>query len=91
MPVTIVLPTALRQFTGGKERVDVTAETVGAALQALATEAPRLTSQIFDSGGSIRSFVNVYLGDEDTRYLEGARTPVSEGDVLTIVPSIAGG
>ena len=91
MPVTIVLPTALQRFTDGKERVEVQGDTVGAALTALASGAPKLSSQLFDSKGSIRSFVNVYLGDEDTRFLSGAQTPLAEGDVLTIVPSIAGG
>jgi molybdopterin converting factor small subunit len=91
MPVTIVLPTALQRFTGGKERVEVQADTVGAALSALAVDAPKLSSQLFDAKGAIRSFVNIYLGDEDTRHLNGAQTPVAEGDILTIVPSIAGG
>jgi len=91
MPVTIVLPVALQRLAGGKERVEVLADTVGSALSALAADAPKLSSQLFDAKGAIRSFVNVYLGDEDTRFLKGADTPVSDGDILTIVPSIAGG
>jgi len=91
MGVNILLPTALLRYSGGKDKLSVDAQTVGEALHVLATDTPDLAGQLFDSEGNIRSFVNVYLGDDDTRYLQGAHTPVKDGDTLTIVPSIAGG
>ena len=91
MAVTILLPTALQRYASNKENVGVEASTVGEALKALVTQEPQLKSHLFDAQGNIRSFVNVYLGDEDTRFLKGADTPVKAEDVLTIVPSIAGG
>lgn len=91
MAVTILLPTALQRYAGNKEKVSVEGQTVGEALSALVANEPQLASHLFDSQGNIRSFVNVYLGDEDTRFLNGTSTPLKEEDVLTIVPSIAGG
>lgn len=91
MAVTILLPTALQRYAGNKENVSVEAGTVGEALSALVQAEPQLASHLFDAEGNIRSFVNVYLGDEDTRFLKGPQTPVKADDVLTIVPSIAGG
>jgi molybdopterin converting factor small subunit len=69
----------------------VSASNVGDALKAVIEQAPQLGKHVFDAQGNVRSFVNVYLGDDDTRYLQGAETPVKDGDTLTIVPSIAGG
>jgi molybdopterin converting factor small subunit len=91
MAVTILLPTALQRYASNKESVGVEAQTVGEALKALVEKEPQLGSHLFDAQGNIRSFVNVYLGDEDTRFLKGPDTPVKADDVLTIVPSIAGG
>ena len=91
MAVTILLPTALQRYAANKENVAVEAQTVGDALKGLVEKEPQLGSHLFDAQGNIRSFVNVYLGDEDTRFLNGPDTQVKSGDVLTIVPSIAGG
>jgi adenylyltransferase/sulfurtransferase len=91
MPVTILLPTALQRYADGRDKVTVRADSVGGALKALSESQPDLAGQLFNKEGQIRSFVNVYLGDEDTRYLQGSDTLVSDGDTLTIVPSIAGG
>lgn len=91
MAVTILLPTALQRYAGNKENVSVEAQTVGEALKELIAQEQQLSSHLFDAQGNIRSFVNVYLGDEDTRFLKGAETPLKADDVLTIVPSIAGG
>lgn len=91
MAVTILLPTALQRYAGNKEKVEVGGDTVGAALAALTQKEPQLSSHLFDAQGNVRSFVNVYLGDENVRSLKGPETPVKEGDELTIVPSIAGG
>jgi adenylyltransferase/sulfurtransferase len=91
MSVTISLPTPLQRYAAGQPEVRVEAATVGEALSALTTSTPALATHLFDAAGKIRSYVNVYLGDEDTRYLQGDLTPVKDGDRLVIVPSIAGG
>src|SRR3972149_1764569 len=91
MPVTVLIPTPLRQYTGKKESVVVEAKTVGEALQNLTTEYSDLRRHLFNDDGKLRNFVNVYLGDEDIRFLQKDQTPLSDKDVLSIVPSIAGG
>ena len=87
----ILVPTPLRKYTDGQARVEVEAGTVGEALAALAARYPTLEKQLYDDAGALRSFVNVYLGDEDVRYLDGPETPLDAGATLSIVPSIAGG
>lgn len=89
--VTIRIPTPLRAQAGHQPAVRVHAATVGEALQALVSQFPPLEPNLYDPAGRLRSFVNIYLGDEDIRYLDGMDTPVSEGAELSIVPSIAGG
>lgn len=91
MSISIHIPTPLRPYTGGQSTVQVTAQTVGDALASLTTEHPDLARHLRDDQGRIRSFVNVYLGDEDIRFQQGEDTPVASGAELTIVPSIAGG
>jgi adenylyltransferase/sulfurtransferase len=88
---TILIPTAFRAYAGGNATYDTTAATVGEALAQLAEEHPALRAHLYGDDGSLRQFVNVYLGEEDIRYLQGPATPLSDGDELTIVPSIAGG
>jgi len=87
----ILIPTPLRQFAEKKGAVDVQARTVGEALQQLTTHHPELRRHLYNEQGKLRAFVNVYLNDEDVRYLEQEGTPVGESDTLSIVPSIAGG
>ncbi len=91
MPVTVLIPTPLRQYTGKKESVAVEAKTVGEALQKLTAEYGDLKRHLFTEEGKLRNFVNVYLGDEDIRFLQKDQTPLNDKDVLSIVPSIAGG
>ena len=91
MPVCIQIPTALRSFTNGAAKVDVDADTAGGALLALTTAHPSLATHLRGADGKLRSFVNVYLNDEDIRFLDKEATPVKPGDTLIIVPSIAGG
>jgi molybdopterin converting factor small subunit len=91
MNVTIAIPTALRAYTGGAASVSVDARTAGAALDALTTQHPDLARHLRGPDGKLRSFVNVYLNDEDIRHLERDATPLKDGDTLVIVPSIAGG
>src|SRR5580700_9178579 len=87
----ILIPTPLRQFTGKQDSVTVTGDTVGSALADLTAQFPDLRKQIFTDEGKVRSFVNVYLNDEDIRYLGKDATPTKDGDTLSLVPSIAGG
>lgn len=90
MPV-IHIPTALRSYSDNNATVTVSGTTVGTALDALTARFPGLAKHLRDDSGKLRSFVNVYLGDEDVRFLNKDDTAVSEADELTIVPSIAGG
>jgi adenylyltransferase/sulfurtransferase len=87
----ILIPTPLRQFTAKQDSVTVPGATVGEVLTALTTEYPDLRKQIFNEEGKLRSFVNVYLNDEDIRYLGKDATPAADTDTLSLVPSIAGG
>jgi adenylyltransferase/sulfurtransferase len=87
----VLIPTPLRQFTGKQDAVTVNGGTVGEALGALTTQYPDLRKQIFTDEGKVRSFVNVYLNDEDIRYLSKDATPTKDADTISLVPSIAGG
>ena len=88
----IHIPTPLRSFTGGKETVTVAGTTVTEALQALVTAHPEMKNNLFSADGKLRSFVNLYLNDDDIRYLPSKEaTAVHDADELTIIPSIAGG
>ncbi len=88
---TIVIPTALRQYAGQQEEVALNGDSVDAVLTALTEQYPDLREQIFSESGKLRNFVNIYLNDEDVRYLQKGATPVAEGDTLSIIPAIAGG
>jgi adenylyltransferase/sulfurtransferase len=87
----IHIPTPLRQYAGKKDTIEVQAGSVGDALFALTTSYPDLRRHLYTDEGKLRAFVNVYLNDEDIRYLLKESTPVNENDSLSIVPSIAGG
>jgi adenylyltransferase/sulfurtransferase len=87
----VLIPTPLRQYADKKAAVDVPATTVGEALSKLTEVHPDLKKHLFNEGGQLRAFVNIYLNDEDVRYLSKDQTPVAAGDTLSIVPSIAGG
>ena len=87
----ILIPTPLRQFTAKQDSVTVPGATVGEVLAALTTEYPDLRKQIFTEEGKLRSFVNVYLNDEDIRFLSKENTPVQDTDTISSIPSIAGG
>ena len=88
---TIRIPTPLRSYTGGNAEVVVTGDTVGAALQDLTRQYPDLSKHLYAESGELRSFVNVFLGQENVRFLQGTGTPVKGTDQLRIVPSMAGG
>ncbi len=91
MSVTITIPTALRQYAGGNATVTLAAGTAGSVLQELVTAYPQLGKQIYNEQGTLRSFVNVYVGDEDIRYLNGTDTEIPDGETVSIIPAIAGG
>jgi len=93
MPVTILIPTPLRRFVGGSKSLEVIAETVQGALTTLSDRSPELRRHLFDDQGHLRSFVNVFLGNENIRDLapSGAAVAVQDGDVLTLLLAIAGG
>ena len=90
--IFVIVPTPLQQFTEGKSTAEVDADTVEAALNELTRRHSSLRRHLFAEGGRLRSFINIYLNDEDIRYLEGGEgTGVEDGDEIRIVPSIAGG
>jgi molybdopterin converting factor small subunit len=91
MPVKVMIPTPLRPYAGKQDSVQLQATTVGEALSALTSQFSELKKHLYSDDGRLRSFVNVYVNDEDIRYLQKDKTPVNEGDVVSIVPSIAGG
>jgi len=87
----ILIPTPLRQFACKQDSVEMQGASVGDVLTALTGQFPDLRKQIYTDEGKLRSFVNVYVNDEDIRYLGKDATPVKDGDTISIVPSIAGG
>ena len=90
--MNIHIPTPLRAYTGGQQTVSVPAATVGEALEQLVGAYPDLRQNLYTAEGKLRSFVNIYLNDDDIRYLPSKEaTATDEGDELTIIPSIAGG
>ena len=89
--MTIIIPTPLRQYVDGQSKIEVNAPTVRGAMDALTLDRPELRKHLFNAEGKIRAFVNIYLNDEDIRYLSKEQTPLNDNDVLSIVPSIAGG
>ena len=87
----ILIPTPLRQYAAKQDAVELNADTVGKALAELTSTHPELRRHLFTDEGKLRSFVNVYLNDEDIRFLGKENTPVQDSDTISIVPSIAGG
>src|ERR1700681_3019079 len=91
LPVTITIPTPLRQFAAGQSEIQVDAATAGEALDQLTSTHAELRKHLFNDQNTLRNFVNVYVNDEDIRHADGPSTPVKDGDSILIVPSIAGG
>ena len=90
MAISVKIPTQLRAATDGEATAEVDGDTVGEVLDALYERYAELRSRIAEDGG-LRRFVNVYVGGEDIRFLDGLDTPVSDGDEVTILPAVAGG
>ncbi|NPA41336.1 MAG: MoaD/ThiS family protein [Aquificae bacterium] len=91
MAITVRVPTPLRRLTNGQGEVEVEAKTVREAIEKLEEQYPGFKERLLDEKGELRRFVNLYLNDEDIRFLKGADTELKDGDVLSIVPAIAGG
>ena len=88
---TIRIPTTLRTLTGGSSTVEVEGATVGEALANLDAAHPGFKDRLFDDDGALRRFVNVFLADDDVRYLDGLNTPTPSGSTISIIPAVAGG
>src|SRR5262245_13063301 len=87
----ILIPTPLRAYTGKQDTVHVSGATIGEALNALTAQFGDLRQHLFTTEGKLRNFVNIYVNDEDIRYLQKEATPLKPGDTVSIVPSVAGG
>ena len=91
MSVTIRIPTQLRELSGGAAEVTAEGATVAAVLKDLEVSHPGFRERLFDEQGELRRFVNVFVADEDIRFLDGVKTPLADGAVVSIVPAVAGG
>ena len=91
MAVTVRIPTQLRELSGGASEASVEGTTVAEVLKALEVEHPGFGERIYDDTGGLRRFVNVFVADEDIRFLDGLDTPVADGETVSIIPAVAGG
>jgi molybdopterin synthase sulfur carrier subunit len=91
MPAKVRIPTPLRKLTNNDELVDVSPGTIGSAIAELQSRYPGIRERLLDESGAVRRFVNVYVNEEDIRFLQNQQTPVKDGDEVSIIPAIAGG
>jgi len=91
MPVLVRIPTPMRALTKGAAEVKVTAETVDEVIADLERQFPGFRDRLLEENGEIRRFINIYVNQEDIRFLQGGQTALKQGDEVTIVPAIAGG
>lgn len=93
MSVTVRIPTILRTYAGGASQVAVTPtpQTLSGVIDALEVQAPGISARILDDNGRLRRFVNVYVDDEDVRFLDGLATPTPGGSAVSVIPAVAGG
>jgi molybdopterin synthase sulfur carrier subunit len=91
MSAKVRIPTPLRKLTNNEELVEVTATTVGGVINELQTRFPGIKERLLDETGTVRRFVNVYVNEEDIRFLQNQQTPIQSGDEISIIPAIAGG
>jgi molybdopterin synthase sulfur carrier subunit len=91
MAVTVRIPTTMRPISGGISTVQVNGDTLGEVLTALETAYPGFHERLFDETGSLRKFVNVFVSDDDVRYLDGLATATPDGTTISIIPAVAGG
>jgi molybdopterin converting factor small subunit len=88
---TVIIPTPLRKFTNQTAKLHVKAETVGEIINKITLDFPELKKHLLDPQGGVRSFVNIFSGDDDIRDLQKEKTPVNDSTIISIVPAIAGG
>jgi sulfur-carrier protein len=91
MSVRVRIPTTLRSLAGGSSEVEVEGSTVGDVLRSLDAAHPGFADRLLDDDGGLRKFVNVFVADDDVRYLQGLDTPVPAGETVAIIPAVAGG
>jgi molybdopterin converting factor small subunit len=91
MPVKVRIPTTLRSLAGGSSEVEVEGSTVGEVLKSLDAANPGFSDRLLDDEGGLRRFVNVFVADDDVRFLQGLETPVPDGETVAIIPAVAGG
>ncbi|XHX79404.1 MAG: MoaD/ThiS family protein [Stenomitos frigidus ULC029] len=91
MSIKVLIPTPLQKLTNNQATVECSAETVSGLLESLETSCPGIKARLCDDQGELRRFVNFYVNSEDIRFLEGANTPLKDGDEVSIIPAIAGG
>jgi sulfur-carrier protein len=91
MAVQVLVPTPLRKFTNNEETVTVAPGTIASIVDDLEAQFPGIKARLTDDSGELRRFVNIYVNEEDIRFLSGKETPVADGDAISIVPAIAGG
>jgi molybdopterin synthase sulfur carrier subunit len=91
MSVSVRIPTILRSYTGGASEVDANGATLSAVLDSLEADHPGIRARILDDQGAIRRFVNVYVGNDDVRFLESLDTPTPDGTQVSVIPAVAGG
>ncbi len=91
MSVIVRIPTTLRPVAGGRSEVEVEGATLAEVLKGLDAAHPGLAERLVDDGGQLRRFVNVFVADDDVRYLQGLDTPVPDGETVSIIPAVAGG
>jgi molybdopterin synthase sulfur carrier subunit len=91
MAVTVRIPTTMRPLAGGSSTVQVDGATLGEVLKALDAAHPGFGDRLFDETGALRKFVNVFVADDDVRYMQGLDTPVPAGETVSIIPAVAGG
>jgi molybdopterin synthase sulfur carrier subunit len=91
MPIRVRIPTTLRTLTGGSSEIEVEGATLGDVLTALEGAHPGFAERLIDDDGNLRRFVNVFVADDDVRFLDGLATPVPDGETVSIIPAVAGG
>jgi molybdopterin synthase sulfur carrier subunit len=91
MSATVRIPTTLRPMAGGKSEVEVEGATVGEVLKSLDAAHPGFSDRLLDDEGNLRKFVNVFVADDDVRFMDGLQTPVPDGETVAIIPAVAGG
>jgi sulfur-carrier protein len=89
--IKVRIPTPLRPMTGGKSEVEIPGNTVSEIIENLGSAHPGIKERLFDEQGEVRRFINIYVNEEDIRFLTGKETPLKDGDEVSIIPAIAGG